>query len=1215
MEFRFKTLGVQSSQEKLDILLSKLSSKHIEIWQAMEENLQSDYQEVLRQLKRVFGRKSYPSRREFWFSKQGKAETSLEFAKKIWGIHTQIEGITAQDAIEVIRIGCHYKVADKLQSKYSNVDELMDDIENIQSDLRLREEVWSKSRTHDNYSDRQKVMTFGAKTDNETRNVVNTAFESFKDLCIRKYGISASEFQLRMDKGVCVKCGISKEHSAKDCPKAPRSKQTRNASVDEIKESNEELEILQEAIARAQVDEVKFDEDSPIIKGFINGYIAQIKVDTGAGISLVNSNFVPVENIRPTKWNPIAANGTKISTLGESVVKISVSGRSFEVLALVMQGMKDKDFLLSYQDFLKIGGKISIDECSKEDQFATHHPELREFISQCISTHYRNNPITKSRLEPVKIELKEGSSEEQIQGRAFKPSKEQKSILDKKIQVLIEQNILREKEGATTSPAFLVSKANGKDFRLLCDFRKFNEHTKSVATTITTIEDLQDKARGNRVFTVIDLTDGFFQVELEESTKQLTGISTQEGRYEFNVLPQGAKQSPPCFHNRIKRILNPLKHAFNYIDDIVLMSPTIEEAKQDFISLLKILTKYNLKVKWSKAKVFMKEVEFLGSLISNDGKRAGIKAEKLKQLSPPKTKGQLRKLLAKFGAFRQFVVGFAIKVAPLSLLLRKERRFYWKPEFNKILEKIIQEILTNKLWFPKEGEELLIHCDAAKRGIGATLRTSSGKLVKCLSQTLTDPQSRWSTFEKELYAIRQALKAFKPLVGNNKTRVLSDNQAVVKFIKGGGSLDTKPLRIREWVSDLLSLQFDVAWIKGKDNVQADCLSRLSEEVLTRRIENCNEKPYVDELYHVEIFEVKRQRTSKESAKKKIKVLASSNDKQPAEKDRARNVIMPSISESERSTMPPSTLQVRAIGKYEGFESHLKRAHMAHAGVAGMKLNLKEVAYKDKNKLIEQFVKDCIDCKRKQIPRRNYLKGIRPEDIGTTIAMDSIYLNDHNYAFLAVDLLSGFISLSKCDKKYPNNALKCFYGIMSTLGQPKCIIVDNGLEFKGNFSAQLTKMGIEILNIIPYHASSNPAERKVQEFRKLSRIYGEDCIEFIELLLNHQRSTISGYSPAEIVVGRTCIGIMQTGNKEWMSFTVREQIAKEILNAKDKRLEKANKGLRKEEYSNGEEVLIYRGSGEIDYAKIVRKKFHNAYLVISEGKEYEVSADFLIKRSE
>ena len=140
LQFRFKTLGIESDREKLDILLGKLSAIHLDIWQSMEEKLQSDYKEVIKQLKRVFGRKESLGKREFWFLKQLKEEDSLHFAQRIWGMKGQIEGISAQDAIEVIRIGCHYKVADKLLTRYSDIDKLMEDIEKIQCDLKLREE-------------------------------------------------------------------------------------------------------------------------------------------------------------------------------------------------------------------------------------------------------------------------------------------------------------------------------------------------------------------------------------------------------------------------------------------------------------------------------------------------------------------------------------------------------------------------------------------------------------------------------------------------------------------------------------------------------------------------------------------------------------------------------------------------------------------------------------------------------------------------------------------------------------------------------------------------------------------------------------------------------------------------------------------------------------------------------------------------------------------
>ena len=683
---------------------------------------------------------------------------------------------------------------------------------------------------------------------------------------------------------------------------------------------------------------------------------------------------------------------------------------------------------------------------------------------------------------------------------------------------------------------------------------------------------------------------------------------TQEGRYEFNVLPQGAKQSPPSFHNRIKKIIHPLKHAYNYIDDIILMSPTLEEAKEDFISLLKILSKYNLKVKWSKARIFMKEVEFLGAKISSTGKKVGERAQRLTNLPIPRNKGQLRKLLAKIGAFRQFVKNYAIKIAPLSLILRKKAKFYWKSEFMEILERIVGEILNTKLWFPTTGEQLFIHCDAAKQGIGATLRTKVGKLVKCFSQTLTETQSRWSTFEKELFAIRQALKSFEPIVANNSVKVLSDNQAVVKFVKGGGSLADKPLRIREWVSDLLYRQFDIGWIKGKDNLHADCLSRLTEEVLTRKDSIKKENIYVEELYGIDILEVKRKRKTKDHAIKKIKALI--DDEEKNEKKLLNDDYSPAENRTENIKIPSVIIQSR--DKYNGFEEYLKKAHLAHSGIHGMKLNLAEVSWKNKNKLIEKYVANCQECKRKQNPRKNYLKGLRASNVGEIIAMDSIYIGEQNKAFIAVDLLTGFISLVECENKIPANALDCFYKIVSTVGSPTYVLVDNGSEFKGDFQKRVNELGTTIMHTLPYHPASNPAERKIQDVKKLLKIYREHSLYWVELLLNHQRSKLSGFSPAELVTGRTGLGVMHDEKRKLMDPLQREELAKSINLGKDKRLEKKNIWLRKQEFSKGEKVLVHEGQGDIDIGIVKEKLFHDAYLVEVNNKKFHESADLLSK---
>ena len=168
-----------------------------------------------------------------------------------------------------------------------------------------------------------------------------------------------------------------------------------------------------------------------------------------------------------------------------------------------------------------------------------------------------------------------------------------------------------------------------------------NSCTKSVASTIENMEDLMSFAEGKKFFTTVDFIDGFFQVAITDRSQGLTGIITQNSRYEFKVLPQGAKQSPKLFHNAAKKLLKNIPNAVNYVEDILLCSNTKikAKAKEDFISLLKLLSANNLHVKWEKARIMCKEVDFLGCRISQHGKKAGKQRKALATFQSQTQKG------------------------------------------------------------------------------------------------------------------------------------------------------------------------------------------------------------------------------------------------------------------------------------------------------------------------------------------------------------------------------------------------------------------------------------------------------------------------------------------------------------------------------------------------------------------------------------------------
>ena len=78
-------------------------------------------------------------------------------------------------------------------------------------------------------------------------------------------------------------------------------------------------------------------------------------------------------------------------------------------------------------------------------------------------------------------------------------------------------------------------------------------------------------------------------------------------------------------------------------------------------------------------------------------------------------------------------------------------------------------------------------------------------------------------FEKELLAIKKAIKTLLIYLASENFIIKTDNQAVKQFLTNN-SLESVPRRIR-WYNDLCSFNFEVLYVKGTNNIIADYLSR------------------------------------------------------------------------------------------------------------------------------------------------------------------------------------------------------------------------------------------------------------------------------------------------------------------------------------------------------------------------------------------------------
>lgn len=137
-----------------------------------------------------------------------------------------------------------------------------------------------------------------------------------------------------------------------------------------------------------------------------------------------------------------------------------------------------------------------------------------------------------------------------------------------------ERNIIRKSTSEYASPLVLAWKKNG-DLRLCTDFRWLNARTIKDAHPLPHQADALAALGGNVFFSTMDLTSGFYNVEVHEEDKKFTAFTSPFGLFEYNRLPQGLYNSPATFTKIMMAIFGDQNFLslLCYLDDILVFVP------------------------------------------------------------------------------------------------------------------------------------------------------------------------------------------------------------------------------------------------------------------------------------------------------------------------------------------------------------------------------------------------------------------------------------------------------------------------------------------------------------------------------------------------------------------------------------------------------------------------------------------------------------------
>jgi hypothetical protein len=132
---------------------------------------------------------------------------------------------------------------------------------------------------------------------------------------------------------------------------------------------------------------------------------------------------------------------------------------------------------------------------------------------------------------------------------------------------------------------------------------------------------LFDQLRGACVFYKIDLRSGYHQLKIRRSDIPKTAFTTRYGLYEYTVMSFGLTNAPAYFMYMMNKVFMEYldKFVVVFIDDILVFSKTEEEHAEHLRLVLQKLREHQLYAKRSKCEFWLKEVSFLGHIVSNGG--------------------------------------------------------------------------------------------------------------------------------------------------------------------------------------------------------------------------------------------------------------------------------------------------------------------------------------------------------------------------------------------------------------------------------------------------------------------------------------------------------------------------------------------------------------------------------------------------------------------
>ncbi|XP_064410442.1 uncharacterized protein K02A2.6-like [Latimeria chalumnae] len=844
----------------------------------------------------------------------------------------------------------------------------------------------------------------------------------------------------------CKFCG-KYNHFARQC----KSKANLHA-VRESRTDSSENELNIDAIQQNSRTEKEWTIDIET-----NGSMIKYKVDTDAEINVLTAKLWGKFKKRPQlKKQPSvlkAYNGQEVPTIGKCTLKLKYKGKTTKHDFVVVTG--ENMPLLGLQTSQNLG---LIDKLFEVKESQTKNLETLLMTYEDVFVGLGKLPVTyEIALKPEAQPVVHATKRVPVALR---------ERLRKELQCLIELDVIEciSEPTALVHSLVIVEKKDGS-LRLCLDPKELNESIRREHHHIPTRNEILGEMAGAKMFTILDASNGFWQISLSKNSRKLCTFNTPFGRNCFKCLPFGLTSAPEIFHRTMQQMLDGVEGVKVYIDDILIWGATESEHDERLERVLQIARNNGLKLNKMKCQFKKTELLYLGEIISHAGvKPDPAKVQAIERMPSPTNKKELQKFMGMLNYLSKYI-------ANLSDKTKKHER-----SVNKCFD-------INR--------QTKISTNASKEGIGTVLLQLDDiewRPLAYASHAFTNTEYKYAQIEKETLGIAFGCEAFHNYVYGIHFKIETDHKPLLTITKK--ELWKAPSRSQRLLLKLQKYDYEIEFTPGRHLLIADALSRTWSE--SNRIPDSGKDTDVE----VHINSIMSTKTVSETMWKKFK-------EETAADELLQEVISAIHSNNPKKNIPRMYSHYWSeLTMWDGVllkgtqivipttlrKDMLYRIHEGHMGIQKCRRRAREaIFWPSMNEDITKVVAACQTCQKfhPALPKETLEQDTTVTTAWDTIGVDMFTLEGKEYLAI-IDAYSNYPEVVKLKYSTSEEVCRKLKPIFCRYGIPTTVRTDNGPQFIGkDFVKFKEELGFKHITSSPMYSQSNRlAECGVKTVKRL-----------------------------------------------------------------------------------------------------------------------------------